>query len=307
MTARHYKQADAWRGGHEDDKGAATGLDMATQQDAGKLQCSLLLFLATPAEEKGLEEAVTALGFHSSGSGSNESPLGKDYCWLGPVGDETIIAICPVETFMAASLWGRSALWGLQPEQCGAGWPPGLRNRATRHGLCASTPETKTLAMCLYRRRLSHTTIAISGRPLGTGSSIRLWGWVYDRILASQPRAGPAGLVEQFRREQRRGGYAFGVHLRDAVRRRDSKAVSTETIQLECARRRGPDRRGGDGRGGPSRLISTAPDDPIWCVVKGISDFADENRDAVIEENRPIACRNAAEFVLSALLNDAIR
>ena len=50
---------------------------------------------------------------------------------------------------------------------------------------------------------------------------------------------------------------------------------------------------------------STAADDPIWCVVKGIADFADENRDAVIDANRPIACRNAAQFVLSALVNDA--
>jgi adenosylhomocysteine nucleosidase len=50
---------------------------------------------------------------------------------------------------------------------------------------------------------------------------------------------------------------------------------------------------------------SLTADDPIWCVVKGISDFADENRDAVIDEFRPIACRNAAEFVLAALTNDA--
>jgi hypothetical protein len=45
--------------------------------------------------------------------------------------------------------------------------------------------------------------------------------------------------------------------------------------------------------------------DPVWCVVKGISDFADENRDAVIEANRPVACRNAGLFVLSDLSNDA--
>ena len=35
-----------------------------------------------------------------------------------------------------------------------------------------------------------------------------------------------------------------------------------------------------------------------------ISDFADENRDAVIEANRLVACRNAGLFVLSALSND---
>jgi adenosylhomocysteine nucleosidase len=50
---------------------------------------------------------------------------------------------------------------------------------------------------------------------------------------------------------------------------------------------------------------SLTADDPIWCVVKGISDFADESRDAEIERYRPFACQNAAEFVLSALENDA--
>ncbi len=49
-------------------------------------------------------------------------------------------------------------------------------------------------------------------------------------------------------------------------------------------------------------LLSVSPrKQPLWIVVKGICDFADENRDAEIADNRPIACRNAARFVLSAL------
>lgn len=42
---------------------------------------------------------------------------------------------------------------------------------------------------------------------------------------------------------------------------------------------------------------------PVWCVVKGISDFADSKRDEVIQETRPRACRNAAEFFYSTMLN----
>jgi adenosylhomocysteine nucleosidase len=42
---------------------------------------------------------------------------------------------------------------------------------------------------------------------------------------------------------------------------------------------------------------------PIWCVVKGISDFADSHRDEVIAKTRPLACENAAEFLFSTLLN----
>lgn len=43
---------------------------------------------------------------------------------------------------------------------------------------------------------------------------------------------------------------------------------------------------------------------PSWIVVKGICDFADEDRDHIIEETRPIACRHAAELVLDALINE---
>ena len=51
-------------------------------------------------------------------------------------------------------------------------------------------------------------------------------------------------------------------------------------------------------------LLSVSPrKKPLWIVVKGISDYADENRDAEIKHNRPTAGRNAAHFVLSALQN----
>lgn len=62
---------------------------------------------------------------------------------------------------------------------------------------------------------------------------------------------------------------------------------------------------GGEMEGVGLLAASTTVDDPIWCVVKGISDFADENRDAMIDTSRPIACRNSANFLLSALLNEA--
>ena len=44
-------------------------------------------------------------------------------------------------------------------------------------------------------------------------------------------------------------------------------------------------------------LLSVSPrKQPMWIVVKGICDFADENRDAEIAENRPLACQNAISF-----------
>jgi len=45
-------------------------------------------------------------------------------------------------------------------------------------------------------------------------------------------------------------------------------------------------------------------EDPIWCIVKGISDFADSRRDDTIKRDRPTACSNAARFFLESLRND---
>ena len=42
---------------------------------------------------------------------------------------------------------------------------------------------------------------------------------------------------------------------------------------------------------------------PSWVVVKGISDFADEQRDTMIAQGRLDACRSAARFLLNALRN----
>lgn len=52
---------------------------------------------------------------------------------------------------------------------------------------------------------------------------------------------------------------------------------------------------------GVGLLSSCDPSAPSWIVVKGISDFADGNQ-AGFPERRKLACRNAAMFVLQALL-----
>jgi nucleoside phosphorylase len=56
--------------------------------------CSLLLFLATPAEEKGLKEAARHrdVPFEKG----REPIAGEQYHDLGTIGDETVFAICPV-------------------------------------------------------------------------------------------------------------------------------------------------------------------------------------------------------------------
>jgi nucleoside phosphorylase len=65
------------------------------EESGGKSECSLLLFLATPAEEDGLGEAAEELGIPFERIGKNASPFGEEYRWLGRVGDETLIAVSP--------------------------------------------------------------------------------------------------------------------------------------------------------------------------------------------------------------------
>ncbi|MGH7171321.1 MAG: hypothetical protein ACRELG_13665 [Gemmataceae bacterium] len=62
---------------------------------------------------------------------------------------------------------------------------------------------------------------------------------------------------------------------------------------------------GGEMEGVGLLAAAVKADDPVWCVVKGISDFADEKRDEDIKTGMSVAPRNAAYFVLSSLVNDA--
>jgi nucleoside phosphorylase len=115
-----------------------------------------------------------------------------------------------------------------------------------------------------------------------------------------------SALVELFRREQRRTKYDFQVYLGGLLS--GAARIHSGFYRDELARSvpgNGEEQIvGGEMEGVGLLGASVSPDDPIWCVVKGISDFADEDRDAVIRTNRPVACLNAATFALAALAND---
>jgi adenosylhomocysteine nucleosidase len=67
--------------------------------DPRKGRCSLLLLVATPAEEKGLEEEVKARKLPFERIKRKDSPLREDYHWLGPIGNEVaVISMSPART-----------------------------------------------------------------------------------------------------------------------------------------------------------------------------------------------------------------
>jgi len=84
--------------------------------------------------------------------------------------------------------------------------------------------------------------------------------------------------------------------------------------RIHCARYRDdlcaafPDRgivMGGDMEG-IGLLASSDETESRWIIVKGISDFADSDRNRIIEKTRPVACYNAVQFVLMALLGEEV-
>jgi adenosylhomocysteine nucleosidase len=132
-------------------------------------------------------------------------------------------------------------------------------------------------------------------------------GYAVDYSQATQQPA-RAELVDLFLREQRRGGHQYRIHV---------GAILSGAARIRSGRFRGelvsgvPGGEhpivGGEMEGVGLLAASTASDDPVWCVVKGICDFADKNQQESMERYRTIACRNAAEFVLAALVNDSQR
>ncbi len=273
---------------------------MPAAPDPSKRRCTLLLFVATPAEEEGLKLAAEGRRLHFE---KITDPRLGEYHWLGEVGNETVIAVRPTRERgrVVMGALGRlgSAAKGIRfQEATGA---RGIVQLGMAFGIDSRFQQPGDVVV-------SASLIPYDNRIIRPAADLlpRRGGYTADYSQASRQPARPA-LVELFLREQKRGGQPFGIHV-GALLSGAARIHSTSFRDELVARVPGGEHPivGGEMEGVGLLAASTAPDEPIWCVVKGVSDFADENRDAVIDANRPMACRNAAEFVLSALVNDAI-
>jgi nucleoside phosphorylase len=270
-----------------------------TQPDASKRRCTLLLFLAVPAEEEALEQAAKerSLTFEKI-----KDPRLGEYHWLGNVGNETVIAVRPgreggrVVMGALGRLGSASRAIRFQ-EATGAkgivqlGMAFGVNSRAQKYG----DVLVSTSIVPYDRRDISDAPRRLFRRML------RRPRYTVDYSQASRQPARPA-LLNLLVREMKRGGHPFKIHVGAILS--GAARIRSRTFRDELVRNvpAGEDPVvGGEMEGVGLLAASTASSDPIWCVVKGISDFADE----VIDQHRRLACRNAAEYVLSALLNDA--
>lgn len=268
---------------------------MPDETGSNKRQCSLLLFVATPAEEDGLKEAARNRGLPFE---KIRDPKLGEYHWLGPIGNETVIAVRPSREGgkLVMGFVGRlgSAARAIHfQEATGA---RGIVQLGMAFGI---NPIEQRLGDVLVSTALiPYDNRDVVPNPAGSHCIVD-----YSRATPQPARIEAIGLFE---REKRRGGHAFGIHFGMILSGGARIRCGAFRDELVRAVPRGEERlAGGDMEAVGLLSASTAVDEPIWCVVKGISDFADEDRDPAIQEGRGLACRNSAGFVLSALANDA--
>lgn len=276
---------------------------MADHAARDRRTCTLLLFVATSAEEDALRAAVLARGLPFERVRDDAlNPFGwGEYHWMGPVGYETVIAVRPTRAGgrVVMGALGRLGVAAKAIRFREATGALGIVQLGMAFGI--ARPPDQNLGDVL----VSASLIPYDNRDVKPHPSER-GRYVVDYTSASREPARP-DLVVLFRREQARGGHGFGVHV---------GAILSGAARIHCRAFRdelvggvpgGEDRIVGGEMEGVGLLAASAAGDPIWCVVKGVSDFADEDRDQDIRVGRDRACRNAAEFVLSALVNDAAR
>jgi nucleoside phosphorylase len=248
-----------------------------------ELTCDLLLFFATSSERDALQEAAKQRGipFHRK----SHPTLGR-FFWMDKVGDNRVNA---VRTEMGPLSHGGSASQGI------------FFKSAT--GATAIIQLGMAFGIMPARQQPGDVLVSSSIIPYDR-RDIRTIGETYtvDYAPARRHESIPS-LLRVFQAERERGVNPFQVHIGAFLSggaRIHSRLFRDELVSSVPA---GDDVIVGGEMEGVGLLSISPANDPVWIVVKGISDFADEDRDEVIEQNRPIACRNAADFVLDALLN----
>jgi adenosylhomocysteine nucleosidase len=266
-------------------------------------QCSLLIFLATSTEESALRKAAESKGV--SFKQIRDELLGK-YVWLGTVGKETVIAVPPARDMQGHAVMGAhgrlgSAARAIHFRQATAA--QGIVQLGMAFGV---NPEQQKIGDVLVGTAL----VPYDNRLVKPSSS----GWIQryfcncslyttDYSPARLEYARPA-LEQLFRRHAVRHRGEFGVHIGTMLSggaRIGSTDFRDELVKaVDCG---GLPVVGGEMEGLGLLAASTEPENSVWCIVKGISDFADSSRPTAADREK--ACSNAADFLLAALIEDA--
>jgi adenosylhomocysteine nucleosidase len=247
-------------------------------------QCDLLLFVATESEYQALKESATLLGITFD---SHESGLG-DYYDMGTIGLHRVLAI---RTRIGSFKHG------------------GPASRAITFQAATGATGVIQLGMAfgLSRKMQGYGQVLVSAslfpydeREVHDGPVEPIVSYARTKRWLAHP-----GLISMLKREILRERHSFRVEVGTLLSGGARISSSRFRDNLAASVPPGPDPIIGGEMEGIGLLAVAPADRPIWIVVKGISDFADGDSTTTIDSERLGACRNAAEFVLSALINDA--
>lgn len=260
-----------------------------TENAVDELKCDILLFFATQTEREQLEKGAMELGI--SFEERNDLRVGT-YFTMGTIGPNRVRA---VKTRMGSFFHQSSASQAIVLQAASSatsiiqvGMAFGIDRTVQKHG---DVLVSEWIFPYDYRI-IEH----VAGQE---GQSDR-----YDINYQETKRFTPKqSLFKLFERERKGGKHGFTTHF-GGLFSGGSRIRSQRYLQELLAAVTGGAGPGGYVGGemeGVGLLAAGEKAKPIWIIVKGISDFADDQQRAEVEARRPEACINAVRFVLTAL------
>ena len=287
----------------ETDLPDGTEVPLAPREQLQRPLCNVLLFVTTPTERDTLKDVAAQMGIEDKTIQGNFS----DYLDLGKHGPYRVFG---VHTEMGALQAGGSATKGLLcPVETSA-----------RYVIAVGT----AFGIDRAHQKFGDVLVATHVVPydfvlVDTDSDGRLPRISYNN---AKPNPSNPALIALLRRFAGHSHTNFNVHFgamlsgsaqircgayRDHLRSKFDKKLTD--LDKQSVRKKGQPLTeriiGGEMEGVGLLATPTKEGAASWLIVKGISDFADEEHNSENERERVDACKNAVEFVLKALASHA--
>lgn len=250
---------------------------------AEEIDCTLLLFVATTTEKEELKAVALELGL--GWQGATHRSLGRHYK-MGDIGDYRVVA---VQTRMGPFMQDGSAAKGI----------------FFKRGTAATAIVQLGMAFGIDSEKQKRGDVLVSTSlvPYDRRNVLAHEGHYRHDYTPAARQMARESMVRLFHREAEKPGWPFNVHVGAILS--GGAAISSTKFRNEL--RDGFPALTEPIVGGDMEavgLVSVPPSDgePAWVMVKGISDFAEDDRPADFPEHRKLACTNSARFVLTALL-----
>lgn len=242
--------------------------------------CDILIFVATRSEERALIAAAHERGVRVE---PRDGALGPFY-WFGHVGPNRVVAVRTAMGPLGYRGSGARAVHYVSATQATGAISVGMA--------FGCDPGSQELGDVIVGTQI----VPYDNRDVrsdDTGAPVV----DYARVRRRRAKNSLVRMMERGAQQQQRQRVHFGALLSGAARIH----CAAYRDHLRDAVPQQGDRIVGGEMEGVGLLSASDPNDPNWIVVKAICDFADEQRDDVIEDWRSAASTQAATFVLGAL------